>query len=454
MTILYTVFAFLLAIAVLVVVHELGHYVAARLCNVKVLRFSLGMGRVLYSRTFGKDQTEWAISLLPLGGYVKLLDSRETDVSELSADELRREFNNQSVWKRMAIVIAGPLANFLLAILLLIPLYMNGIPGATTRLRAVPENSIAWQAGLRGGELVTAVNGEPVVIWSELNWKIVKLAVANAPIHLEVLRAEAVASPGEKYTAVIHDGQVTAANLETNFLRKAGLAMAMPPARLQKVLPDGPAMKAGLRDGDVIRSVNGRKLSDGLDFVETVRNAPGQALKITYQREERILETVIIPDVKIVKNRDVGIVRAEIPLQPEMTVSHNTVGTALFRAVERTWDTSIVSIKIIGKMIIGEVSWKNISGPLTIADYAGKTARVSAISYLAFLAFISISLGVMNLLPIPVLDGGLLLYYSLEILTGRPLSERAGKMAQRAGLAMLAALMVVAIFNDIVRLIF
>jgi regulator of sigma E protease len=230
--------------------------------------------------------------------------------------------------------------------------------------------------------------------------------------------------------------------------------MAMPPARLQKVLPDGPAMKAGLRDGDVIRSVNGRKLSDGLDFVETVRNAPGQALKITYQREERILETVIIPDVKIVKNRDVGIVRAEIPLQPEMTVSHNTVGTALFRAVERTWDTSIVSIKIIGKMIIGEVSWKNISGPLTIADYAGKTARVSAISYLAFLAFISISLGVMNLLPIPVLDGGLLLYYSLEILTGRPLSERAGKMAQRAGLAMLAALMVVAIFNDIVRLIF
>ncbi|RJX32613.1 MAG: RIP metalloprotease RseP [Oxalobacter sp.] len=454
MSLLYTVLAFLVAIGLLIVVHELGHYFAARLCNVKVLRFSLGMGKILYSRRFGKDQTEWAVSMLPLGGYVKLLDSREVDLSTLPPEEAKREFNSQSVWKRMVIVAAGPLANFLLAIVLLMGLYMNGVPGATTRLRAVPENSIAWQAGLRGGELVTAVNGEPVLIWSELNWKLIRLAIERSPIQLDVLRHASASSAGEKATVMIPAESVSNKEIEKDFLRKLGLDLARPPAQLGKVIADGPAMGAGLREGDVILAVNGKPVIDGLDFVETVRNSPGKPLAIRLQRDRQTLETVVTPEKEMFKEIAIGKIRVEIPLRPELAVSRSSFEAAFLKATQRTWDTSVVSLKIIAKMLIGEVSWKNISGPITIADYAGQSARVGAISYLAFIAFISISLGVMNLLPIPVLDGGLLLYYSLELLTGRPLSERAGKMAQRAGIAMLAALMIIAIFNDIVRLVF
>ena len=454
MSLLHTFLAFIVAIGFLIVVHELGHYFVARLCNVKVLRFSLGMGRILYSRRFGKDQTEWAISLLPLGGYVKLLDSREVDLSTLPPEDVKREFNGQSVWKRMAIVAAGPIANFLLAIVLLMGLYMNGIPGATTKLRAVPENSIAWQAGLRGGDVVKAVNGEPVAIWSEFNWKLIQLFVEKAPIQIEVSRHQSASSAGDKYTTTIPPESLSTAEIEKDFLQKLGLAVARPPAQLGKVVPDGPAMKAGMREGDVVTAVNGKPIVDGLAFVEIVRDSPGKPLNVSLLRNQAPLEIVVTPESEKIKDFTIGKVRVEVPLRPDMTVSRYSLGAAMLRAAQRTWDTSVISLKILGRMVMGEVSWKNISGPITIADYAGQSARVGAISYLAFIAFISISLAVMNLLPIPVLDGGLLLYYSLEILTGRPLSERANKMAQRAGIAMLAALMVIAIFNDIVRLIF
>ena len=451
---LQTILAFMFAIGLLVVVHELGHYFAARLCGVKVLRFSLGMGRIIYSRRFGADQTEWAISLLPLGGYVKLLDAREADLSTLSPEEQEREFNRQSVWRRMAIVSAGPLANFLLAIVLLIGLYMNGIPGAATKLRAVPENSIASQAGLRGGDLITAVNDEPVFIWSELNWKVVRLTMDKSPIELMVLRRDADSPEGRLHTLKLPLESLSAADLEKDFLRKIGITLARPPAQLGKVVPEGPAMKSGLLEGDFVIAVDGKPVIDGLDFVEIVRASPAKPLILSVLREGQKMELTVTPEAETVKSQTVGKIMAEVALRPETVISREAFIPASLKAVQKTWDTAIISIKMLSKMIIGEVSWKNISGPITIADYAGQTARVGTISYLSFLAFISISLGVMNLLPIPVLDGGLLLYYSVEVLTGRPLSERVGKMAQRVGLAMLAALMLVAIFNDIIRLIF
>ncbi len=454
MHLLQTILAFMVAIGLLVVVHELGHYFAARLCGVKVLRFSLGMGRIVYSRRFGADQTEWAISLLPLGGYVKLLDARNADLSTMSPEDQSREFNRQSVWRRIAIVSAGPLANFLLAIILLIGLYMNGVPGASTKLRAVPENSIASQAGLRGGDRVTAVNGEPVFIWSDLNWKVVRLTMEKGPIELAIFRRDADSPEGRIHLLKLPLESLSAGDLEKDFLRKIGITMARPPAQLGKVVPEGPAMRAGLLEGDFVVAVDGKPVIDGLDFVEIVRASPGKPLNLSVLREGQKLELPVTPDSDTSRNQAVGKIMAEVALRPETVISRESFIPASLKAIQKTWDTAVISIKMLSKMIIGEVSWKNISGPITIADYAGQTARVGTISYLSFIAFISISLGVMNLLPIPVLDGGLLLYYSVEVLTGRPVSERASKMAQRVGLAMLAALMLVAIFNDIIRLIF
>lgn len=452
MTLLQTLGAFLVALAVLVVVHELGHYLVARWCGVKVLRFSVGMGKIVWSRRFGPDQTEWALSLLPLGGYVKMLDAREQDVSNLSAADLQREFTRQSVWKRIAIVAAGPLANFLLAIAVFAGLYSYGVPEPTTRLRAMAEHTAAYQAGLRGGERITAVNGEPVRIWSDLRWKIMQHALEKEPVHLGVERPDA-ASSGDHATVTLPLGSLAPEDLEGDFLSRLGIELFRPRAVLGKIVADGPAMQAGLQEGDLILEVNGKPVADGLVFVQAVRASPGRSLQIVALRNQQELNIDVTPETYEKNGQMIGRIQAEVPLAPEMTEVAEAPLPALGKAVMKTWDTSVLTLKMLGKMLVGEISWKNVTGPITIADYAGQTARVGIISYLTFIAFISISLGVMNLLPIPVLDGGLLLYYSLELLTGRALPERFGEIAQRAGVGILMALMAVAVFNDIVRLI-
>jgi len=453
MSLLQTVLAFLVALAVLVVVHELGHYWVARWCGVKVLRFSVGMGKIVWSRRFGPDQTEWAVSLLPFGGYVKMLDAREQDISALPAEDLKREFTRQSVWKRIAIVAAGPLANFLLAIAVFAGLYTYGMPEPTARLREVAPATAAYEAGLRGGELVTAINGEPVRNWSDMRWKILQLALEKNPARLEVQRPNPADPKGSLNESVNLrlDGLQTS-DLEGDFLDKLGLDLARPKAILGRIVEGGPATRAGLREGDLITAVNGNAVTDGLAFVELVRSSPGQTLNLTGVRNGQEFSTAVTPEAVSRNNQTVGRIQVEVPMAPEMVVTGDAPVAALGRAVAKTWDTSVLTVKMLGKMLIGEVSWKNITGPITIADYAGQTARIGIISYLTFIAFISISLGVMNLLPIPVLDGGLLLYYSLELLTGRALPERFGEMAQRAGVGILMTLMAVAVFNDIVRL--
>ena len=454
MTLLQTLIAFFVALAVLVVVHELGHYWVARWCGVKVLRFSVGMGKIVYSRRCGPDQTEWALSILPLGGYVKMLDAREQDLSGLPPGDLKREFTRQPVLKRIAIVAAGPLANFLLAIAVFAALSTYGIPEPTTRLRAVAEQTAAYQAGLRGGELVTSVNGESVSTWSDLRWKVMQLALEGEDARLEVQRPNPGTSGGNLLdTLTLSLNGLAPEDMEGDFLGKLGIDLARPKPVLGKIFPDGPAMQAGLREGDLVLEVNGKPVPDGLAFVELVRSSPGEPIQISGLRQQLAFSITVTPESHVKNGQAFGRIKAEIPLVPEMITTADAPLAALGKAVRKTWDTSVLTIKMLGKMLVGEVSWKNITGPITIADYAGQTARIGIISYLSFIAFISISLGVMNLLPIPVLDGGLLLYYSLELLTGRPLPERFGEIAQRAGVGILMTLMAVAVFNDIVRLI-
>ncbi|MDB5797273.1 MAG: rseP, partial [Paucimonas sp.] len=400
------------------------------------------------------DQTEWALSALPLGGYVKMLDAREQDLSGLPPQDLAREFTRQSVWRRIAIVAAGPLANFLLAIAVFAGLSMHGVPEPAPKLRTAPALSAAAQAGVQAGDLVTSVNGEAVDTWSTLRWKMIEIAVGRQPARLEVLRPEPQ-RPGHNRieTLVVRTDGLNSADLEGDFLGKLGLDVARPRAVMGRISPDGPAAAAGLRSGDVITAVDGRALPDALALVETIRAAPGRALVLSGVRDGAPFEATVTPAAIARDGKNFGRIQAEVPMTPEMIITRAGPLQALWQGVVKTWDTSTLTLRMLGKMLVGEVSWKNITGPITIADYAGQTARIGIISFLSYIAFISISLGVMNLLPIPVLDGGLLLYYSLEVLTGRPVSERFGELAQRAGIGILMTLMVVAMFNDIVRLI-
>jgi regulator of sigma E protease len=454
MTFIQTILAFGVVLGVLIIVHELGHYLVARWCGVKVLRFSVGMGKVVYSRRFGRDQTEWAVSILPLGGYVKMLDAREGDLAGLPEEDLRREFTRQNVWRRIAIVAAGPIANFLLAILVFAGLYTYGIPEPATKIRAVAEKTVAYQSGLRGSELITAVNGEPVKIWTDLRWLALQSVIDKKPLRLDIERAASDRDPSTVTdTLIVPVDSVSTEDLEGDFLGKLGIDLARPKPVLGQVSPDGPAMQAGLRQGDLILDVNGKRMADGLSFVEIVRASANQRLHINLQRDGKPLALDVTPEQVSKDGETFGRIKVEVPLAPEMiTVSSNPI-VAIGKAVKKTWDTSALTIKMVGKMIVGEVSWRNVTGPITIADYAGQTARIGLISYLSFIAFVSISLGVMNLLPIPVLDGGHLLYYAVEVLTGRQVSERFGAIAQRAGVGILMTLMLVAVFNDINRLI-
>ncbi len=455
MTLLHTLIAFFVALGSLVVVHELGHYLVARWCGVKVLRFSVGMGRVIWSRRFGRDQTEWALSILPLGGYVKMLDVREQPLEDIPEADLKREFTRQSVWRRIAIVAAGPVANFLLAIVLFAGLYMHGVPEPVPVLRAAAEQSAAYQGGLRAGDRITAINGAPVQVWSEVRWKLMQLVLEKADARVDVERPNPNGSGKLLNSVTLRLAGIDSNELEGDFLGKLGLALARPPAVLGKIM-EGPAKVAGLQSGDRITAIDAVPVQDGLAFVEKVRESAGKPLLLEGVRGGNRFEVRVTPEA--VEEGDsgkrIGRIKVEVPLAPEMATVSDGPLTALAKGAQRTWDTSAMTVKMIGKMIVGQVSLKNITGPITIADYAGQTARVGLVSYLSFLAFISISLGVMNLLPIPVLDGGHLLYYALEILTGRPVSERFGEIAQRAGLGLLMALMLVAAFNDIVRLMF
>ena len=446
MNLIHTLLAFILALGPLIIFHELGHYVVARLCGVKVLRFSIGMGRIVWSRRFGPDQTEWAISALPIGGYVKMLDARDPSTAPTDDRDLPREFTRQNVWKRIAIVAAGPIANFILAILVMAALFMHGKDEPGTRLRAMPATSAVYLAGVRGGDVVTAVNGRPVQSWTELRWEIVRAAMDKHAAEL-TLHGAGTAT----YRAVLAADRMASLDVDGDVLGALGMQLWRPRPTIDKVLPDGAAARAGLRQGDLVTSIDGKPIMDGIAFIEAVRGAAGKTLQVGVQRGADNLVLPLTPERDPQSGR--GLVKLMIAQAPEMVTVKAGPLEAVAKGARRTWETSAMTVKMIAKMIVGEVSLKNVTGPITIADVAGQTARSGLEPFLEFIAFISISLGVMNLLPIPVLDGGHLLYYSLEVLTGRPLPARIGEIAQRAGVGLLFMLMALAVFNDLVRLL-
>ncbi|TWI67500.1 regulator of sigma E protease [Pseudoduganella lurida] len=452
MNLLQTLVAFVVALGTLVVIHELGHFLVARWCGVKVLRFSVGMGRIVWSRRFGKDRTEWAISALPLGGYVKMLDAREQGIDQIPQAELHREFTRQNVWKRIAIVAAGPLANFLLAILIFAGLYMHGIEEPSTRLAEPPAQSAAALAGLDRDDVVRSVNGEPVTGWSELRWELIQAAVdAEGGEGARI----AVDRPGRgEFTFVLPAAALQKADLEEDVPGSLGFDIALPPPAIGRVEAGGAGGRAGLRSGDQVTAIDGVPVGDVAAFMKAIRAAGGRTLQLDVRRGGDLIRLPVTPDAEPGKDGvTVGKIRVELLGRPDMIVVADGPATAAGKAVRKVWDTCALTVKMIGRMITGEASWKNVTGPITIADYAGQSSRIGLASYLSFMAIVSISLGVMNLLPIPVLDGGLLLYYSLEVLTGRPVPERFGEIAQRLGVGLLVTLMALAVFNDVARLL-
>lgn len=444
--------AFLLALAVLVVVHEMGHYLAARACNVKVLRFAFGFGKVLWMWRHGRDGTEWAISAFPLGGYVKMLDERE---GEVAAAELPRAFNRQSVGRRAFIVAAGPAANFLLAIVLYWFLFMYGVTELKPRLGPPPAGTPAALAGISEGMTVRAVNGQAIQTWQELRWETMRHALDQEPLQLEVISLQGAIGMHR-----IASDRFDLEELEKDPLRTLGLVLYRPrlPAVVGRVLPGSAAAAAGFRDDDRILAIDGRAISLWAELAATAGAAPGRELKFAVERDGRQLELAATPRLAEEGGHKLGrlglMAREGKGEAFEMTtvVRYGPLDS-IARSLAQTWDTSILSLRMMGRMLTGELSWKNLSGPVTIADYAGQSARLGPSYYLRFLALISISLGVLNLLPVPVLDGGHLMYYLVEFIKGGPVSERALEIGQQIGFALLALLMAFAFYNDINRLV-
>jgi len=459
-----TLVAFVVALGVLIAVHEYGHYRVAVACGIKVLKFSVGFGKPIYTWRLRNRPTEFSIGLLPLGGYVKMLDGREGPVDPA---ERHLAFNAQPLRSRAAVVAAGPAANLLLAIVLYAVVNWCGLQEPEAILASPVAGSIAERAGLRGGERVQqAAFGDEelqdVRSFEDLRWRLTQGALSGRDVQLLVGPAgERVrgtdANPVPTRSVLLPLSQLQAADADAQLFRKIGIIGPWTQAVMGELMPGGAAEKAGLRSGDVVLRVGDRAVIDGQQLREAIRASASLAQGPTQTwhilRAGQALLLPVTPEIRQEGSQSVGRISAYVGAPPAMiTVRYGPID-GLWNGAVRTWQVSVLTLKMMGKMLIGEASLKNLSGPLTIADYAGKSASIGWTAYLLFLALISVSLGVLNLLPLPVLDGGHLMYYLWEAITGKGVSDAWMDRLQRGGVAILLGMMSVALFNDVSRLL-
>jgi regulator of sigma E protease len=446
-----TILAFLFALGLLITIHEYGHYRVAVAVGVKVLRFSIGFGKPLLKWTRGPDQTEFVIAAIPLGGFVRMVDEREGDVP---AADLPRAFNRQSLPKRAAIVAAGPAANLLLAAVLFAVVAFVGVRQPVALLGVPPAGSPAALAGVRAGDQVlsTAVDGsiQTVQSWSDLQLQLLTAAMDGRTVSLQLKAANGTAS-----SAVLHFAGAEDKASQPDFLAAWGLRLKSPPALIREAIPGDPAEKAGMRAGDVVTQVDGKPIGGAEALLKAIQTSGGKPLQLVVRRGQQNLPLTIRPESQRAASNGQQVWRIGAMLGgdiPSVLVKSGPIA-AVVQGFSRTWELSMLTLKTLGKMVLGQASLSNLSGPVTIADYAGKSAELGWLPYISFLAIISVSLGVLNLLPLPVLDGGHLLYYAIEGLTRRSIPQRLQERLQQGGLALIALMMAIALYNDFARLI-
>jgi regulator of sigma E protease len=450
-----TVLAFVLTLGVLIVIHEYGHYRVAVACGVKVLRFSVGFGRVLWRRQATPDSTEFVVCALPLGGYVRMLDEREGTVGPA---ELNRAFNRQSLARRAAIVAAGPAANLLLAVVLYAAAHWIGIEEPKAVLGPPAASSLAERAGLHAGDWARASSSDGIE-WhdlrslTDLRWEVTQAVLRGERLYLMVTDRE-----GRAQRRVALDVEsLGTSEVDAKLMQRIGLGSAHSEPVLGEVRAGGAAAKAGLQAGDRVVSIDGQPIDDASRVRDLIRasghGGDGKPMRWKVLRGAQPLEFTVTPAVVVENGARVGRIEVYPGQPPETVMVRYGAIDGLTKAFSQTWDMSTLTLKMLGKMVIGQASLKNLSGPLTIADYAGQSVRLGVAYYLGFLAVVSISLGVLNLLPLPVLDGGHLMYYLFEGVTGRPVSDLWLDRLQRGGVAIMLMMMSLALYNDMARLL-
>ena len=449
--ILHAIAFFIISVGVLITFHEFGHFWVARFFDVKILRFSIGIGRSIYTKRFGKDQTEFSIGFLPLGGYVKMLDDREGKVVE---EEKKREFNSKPIWQRFSIVLAGPVFNFIFAIFIYSIIYSIGVNALKPIIGDVEPSSISEESGFVKGQKILSINGAKTPTWPTVIDSLVKHTISGNTVNI-VLESDSKKQNLSLDLSKIKIDKISDGKL-LNELGLSVIKLKIPPI-IGMIEENGPAKASGLHKNDKIIAVNGNLIESWGEWVSIIRQNPNELLNTEVLRNNQTIYIELTPENFQADGTSIGRIGVGPSINDELydsyfTLEQYSLHLAILRAFNKTWEMSVLTLKVLAKIITGDASVKNLSGPISIAKYAGQSASIGVIALLTFLAIVSVSLGVLNLLPIPLLDGGHLVYYIIELITGKPVSDAVQIVGQQIGLVLLLGLMGIALYNDFIKL--